>query len=110
MVLWSDDKAAGLARAAQHVGAEEGFFLGVPLVLEGVLFGVLEFRALALRPDGWSEDERSIASIVAMFASACLGILGQIDRLQTSEAAALGYILDIRGGSRSENVFDNATT
>ncbi len=72
MVLWSDDKAAGLARAAQHVGAEAGSFLGVPLVLEGVL--------------------------------------GQIDRLQTSEAAALGNILDIRGGSRSENVFDNATT
>ncbi len=110
MVLWSDDKAADPEPVVQQIGAADGSYLGVPLVLEGVLFGVLEFRALALRPDGWSEDERSIASIVAMFASAYLGILGQIDRLQASEAAALGYIPDIRGGSRSENVFDNATT
>lgn len=64
-------------------------YLGTPLVLGGVLFGVLEFTGRAPRRRPWTEEELAALSTSAMFACAHLGVVSQIRALRSSEAALL---------------------
>ena len=67
----------------------QGCYAGTPLIFNGTLYGAIEFVCDTPRTAPWSEEELSILSIVSMFATAHLGVFGQIAMLQNSEAALL---------------------
>lgn len=73
-----------------------GSYAGTPLILNGVLHGVVEFFSDEPRSQTWSEEEFSILSIVSMFATAHLSVFGQIKNLKQSEEALLHYIAQQR--------------
>jgi len=67
----------------------QGCYAGTPLIFNGTLYGAIEFVSDRPRSAPWNEEELSILSIVSMFATAHLGVFGQIAMLQNSEAALL---------------------
>ncbi|MEM7212612.1 MAG: GAF domain-containing protein [Pseudomonadota bacterium] len=68
-------------------GRQPGSFVGIPLICDGVIFGVMEFCCSKPRLAPWSEEELSLLTLISMFACAHLGTFGQINSLQNAEAA-----------------------
>lgn len=68
-------------------GRQPACFVGIPLICDGVVFGVLEFCNRKPCRDGWSEEELSMLSLISMFACSLIGILEQVNSLQSAEAA-----------------------
>jgi GAF domain-containing protein len=66
-----------------------GCYAGTPLVLNGTLYGALEFVSDCPHVTPWSEDELSILSMISMFSAAHLGLFGEITMLKNSERALL---------------------
>jgi GAF domain-containing protein len=90
------------AKAGMSVTAFDGSFPGgciaAPLVLDGVVYGALEFIRREPSDVSWGEAEVSTVGIIATLVTSLLGVYGQIDRLRQSESALLDYILDLRAG------------
>ena len=76
---------------------EEGYgsYLGAPLVLDGTLYGALEFCSPVARAKPWSDTEASYLSAASLVVTSNLGIFGQINMLRKSEAALLAHISQI---------------
>ena len=70
-------------------GAPARSYAGTPLVLNGALFGVLEFSSASPRSSAWSAEDLSLLSMISLFACAHLGMLGEIRALRASEAALI---------------------
>ena len=75
----------------------KGCYARTPLIFNGTLYGAIEFVCDRPRISPWSGEELSILSIVSMFATAHLGVFGQIAMLQNSEAALL---LELAGAGK----------
>ena len=79
-------------------GTMPGACIAAPLMLDGVVYGALEFIRREPCNDPWGETEISAVGIIATLVTSLLGVFGQIDRLRKSESALLDYILDLRAG------------
>lgn len=77
--------------------AEPGYgsYLGSPLVLDGTLYGALEFCSPITRDRPWTDTEGSYLSAASLVVTSNLGIFGQINMLRKSEAALLAHISQI---------------
>lgn len=75
-----------------------GCYVGMPLIFDGVLHGVLEMSSSVARKTRWSEEELSVLAIVSMFTCANLGVCGQLKTLRKSEAALLQYLIETKHG------------
>jgi len=95
-VHYHDMPHSPLARKHDLFGITPGSYIGVPLVLEGTVFGTMEFSGKNARTQPWSEEEISVVTIVAMYACAHLGLLGQVRTLKNSESALLDYLLVVK--------------
>ena len=71
-------------------------YLGAPLILGGINFGILEFSAAEPRSSRWTEEDFSILSAVSMMSCAYLGFFGYIETLRRSESALLGQLMDMK--------------
>lgn len=68
-------------------GRRPGSYAGIPLICEGVVYGVLEMCSTKPRAVEWTEEEQSLMSLISIFACAHLGIFGKINALLNAEAA-----------------------
>ena len=77
--------------------AEPGYgsYLGAPLVLDGTLYGALEFCSPIARARPWTDTEASYLAAASLVVTSNLGIFGQINMLRKSEAALLAHISQI---------------
>lgn len=75
---------------------EAGCYAGTPLILDGVLFGVLEFWSTTPRAKPWTDEELSMLSIISMFACAHLALFGQIKSFTNAETSLLKHLADTR--------------
>ncbi|MDJ0825230.1 MAG: GAF domain-containing protein [Rhodobacter sp.] len=91
-----DVRHSAFAKKANVFGHVPGSFVAAPIVLNGVLYGVLEFSSRAARSSPWGEEELSMVSIIAMFASAHLALHGEIAALKRSETALLDHLMDAK--------------
>ncbi|GAA6187464.1 hypothetical protein NBRC116596_05270 [Litorivita sp. NS0012-18] len=71
-------------------------YLGAPLVVEGVTFGILEFVGLKPREGGWSATDLALFDHIRLVVSAHLEMLKNIRQLRASEAAIASALLDQR--------------
>lgn len=85
IVFFSDLDASTAKGWRNQLGNVPGTYVGAPLILNGVLFGVLEFSSAAARMRPWDEEELNVVSIIALFASAHLEIYGEIIKLKRLE-------------------------
>ena len=76
-----------------------GCYAASPLIFDGILYGVIDYFDPTPRANPWSEEDLSIVGVVSMFATAHLGIFGQISMLRSSESALLEYIAELRNPS-----------
>jgi signal transduction protein with GAF and PtsI domain len=83
-------------RHCARVRHTRGSYIGTPLVLNGVLYGVLEFWSDSPRLKPWSDDELSILSVVSMFTTAYLGVFGQLRNRESSERMSIQELMDER--------------
>lgn len=88
-----------LTEAKFEIGMEPpsrgaGSYIGVPLIFDGVLNGVIEFHSPERRDTNWTEDELSISNILALLASTNLQVLGELNQAKRSEAALLGQLIE----------------
>lgn len=79
-------------------GGAPGAYAGAPLILDGILFGTIELVGTCPRQSPWTEDEMTLLSIISMFATAHLGIFGQISALKRSETSLLNAFLHAKHG------------
>lgn len=79
-------------------GSVPGSCIVAPLMLDGVVYGALEFICREPRDEPWGDAEISAVGIIAMLVTSLLGVFGQIEKLRKSESALLDYILDLRAG------------
>ena len=75
-------------------GHKPGSFAGVPLLIDGTLFGTLEISAQGPKLKPWSGQELSTLSMMSMMICVYLSFIGKIDALKRSEEALLNHILD----------------
>lgn len=66
---------------ATVAGMRAAAYAGAPLLLNGAVFGVLEFASATPRP-GWSDVDSDLVSVISMCATAYLGAFQQIDLLK----------------------------
>ncbi|OUS22099.1 hypothetical protein A9Q95_03435 [Rhodobacterales bacterium 59_46_T64] len=95
-----DCTAQPLSRRTCLGGTVAGRYLGAPLAVEGVSFGVLEFTGAAPRPDGWRKTELALFDYITVVAMAHLEIFKHIKKLRASEAAIVSTLLDQREAAR----------
>ena len=95
-VQYSDIRNSTANNRSDLVDRELGSYMGAPLVFDGTLYGTLEFSSKSPRAEPWNEEDMSILSIVAMFATAHLGLFGKIQALQQSENAMLRDLIEIK--------------
>lgn len=81
-----------------------GSFIGAPLILDGAIYGTIEFCHPHVRKRDWTEEETSMINIIAMFICGHLGLFGQIEALRQSEAALASYVADIQSRDRSSRL------
>lgn len=84
-------------------GSVPGCCIGAPLVLNGIIYGALEFLGREPRKTPWDPVDLSAAKVTAIYVTTQLEVYGQIDRLRKSESALLQYILDLRAGKAGVN-------
>lgn len=70
----------------------DGRYLGAPLTLRGILFGVVEFFDDQKQQAPWTEDDLSLLSIISMLTSSHLEVIDQIDFLKKCEMALLNQL------------------
>lgn len=75
------------------MGRAPGQYVGLPLIYDGTLYGVLELFGAHARSEPYSNEEQSIFGIISMFVCAHLGMLGRIRALQNSESNLMGYLI-----------------
>jgi len=73
------------------LGNSPACFAGIPIVLEGQMFGTLELSSSVPRPLDWTEEELSLLSMMSMLA--CV-YLGMVDKIETLERT--GVLFNIR--------------
>ncbi len=83
-------------------GKLPGAYVGTPLILDGRMYGTLEFSSTEPRSKPWANEELTMLGIISMFVCAHLGIFGQIRTLQHSEASLLSTLLNARHETREE--------
>ena len=92
-----------VTRSAQPLAALSGVvpggYLCAPLVLNGACHGVLEFSSVHPKRDPWTREDLSVLAAIAGVAAAQLRIFGQIDALQSGQAALVNYLTSINGQS-----------
>lgn len=93
-ICFDDAKNAGVGRRSDPAGYQPGSYAGVPLVLDGVLYGTLEFVSCTPRNSEWTEEDLSILKFISMIACAHLGLFGQIQTLRASENTMVEYVLN----------------
>jgi len=71
------------------LGNSPACFAGIPIVLEGQMFGTLELSSSVPRPLDWTEEELSLLSMMSMLACVYLGMVDKIETLERTEAASL---------------------
>ncbi len=84
------------ARLVGFDGGIPGSCIGAPLLLNGLVFGALEFLSDRPREVDWSDAETSVVRVTATYVTTQLEVVGQVERLRKSEGALLDYILDLR--------------
>jgi len=60
------------------LGNSPACFAGIPIVLEGQMFGTLELSSSVPRPLDWTEEELSLLSMMSMLACVYLGMVGAV--------------------------------
>lgn len=81
-----------------------GSFMGAPLILDGGIYGTIEFCHPHKRKQEWTEEETSMINIIALFICGHLGLFGQIEALRQSEAALASYVAEIKSRGRAAQV------
>ena len=76
------------------LGGAPASFAGVPLIVDGVVYGTLELSAPTPRLQVWSAEDISVLSMLSMLCSVYLGFVDKLDALQRSENALLAHMLD----------------
>ena len=96
------DVASSVMRG-QHAltGHKVSSYVGAPLLLNGVIFGGIEFSCSAPRTTPWTEEEMSLISIISMFVCAHLSVAGEIRTLRASESALLEFLVSGRDDDAS---------
>ena len=82
-------------------------YIGAPLVVDGVTFGILEFVGLEARAGGWSATDLALFDHIRLVVSAHLEMLKNIRRLRASEAAIASALLDQRETLRQYAAAEN---
>ena len=95
-LLFHKTREAKLACLADLLGTRPASYYGVPLIFEGVMFGLIEFSSMRPRPAPWSDDECATLNVVTMLACAQLALGRRITRLENQERALLQYVVDRR--------------
>ncbi len=85
------------------LGNSPASFAGIPIVLDGQIFGTLELSSSKVRASDWTDEELSLLSMMSMLTCVYLGMVDKIERLERSEAATL-----IHEFSQSKRVLDAA--
>lgn len=88
--------ASEVTRSKQVTGQSPQAFIGCPLTLDGAVYGSVEFSSSKPRLTPWSEDDTSMISIVTMLACVYLGLVGKLERLETSEKRMIDFMLTER--------------
>jgi len=66
--------------------SSNGLYAGTPIIVDGALYGVMEFVGETEKPQDWSEEEKSVLSIVSMLAGSHLGLYAEIEMLRKTDA------------------------
>ncbi len=82
-------------------------YIGAPVVVDGVTFGILEFVGLEARAGGWSETDLALFDHIRLVVSAHLEMYKNIRRLRASEAAIASALLDQRETLRQYAAAEN---
>lgn len=98
------DVATSAASGRRNVlGESVGAYVGVPMILDGVLYGMLEFSSHGPRCAPWGAEDESVASLVAMVACAHLEIVGGIRRRRATGSTLLSHLMNMPSVGIPEN-------
>lgn len=70
-------------------GEVPGAYIGAPLLIDDMLYGVVEFSAGASRRRNWADEELSLVSIITMFLCAFIDVFAHITALRASQSELL---------------------
>lgn len=76
----------------EHSDPDIGCYLGHPLIMNGVFFGVLEFHSVARKSKPWTVHELSLLGMMASLACAELSAFDQIETLKRTEDALIRQV------------------
>ncbi len=97
-LVYFQDLALSNAKGRQNLhGDIPGAYIAAPLVVDGLMFGVIEFSAQEARAEPWSEEALNVMSIISLFANAHLEVYSEVRKAKTLEASLAD--LCRRGGS-----------
>ena len=91
-----DFRGSGLAKKRDVLNRKPGSYIAAPLILNGVVYGAIEFSGKRPRSEPWSDEERSILSMIAMIACSNLDSLVQIRSARAAESRLIEHMLDDR--------------